>query len=341
MHLENLNQRRYREIAVKQLIQTNLRGTMKIGKLDRVDIRQLWKGEATDFTPWLAQDANIAILSEAIGIELEVVGQESSVGPFRADILCKSTIDNHYVLVENQLEKTDHTHLGQLMTYAAGLDAVTIIWIAKQFTEEHRAAVDWLNRITDDNFNFFGIEIDAYKIDESVPAPLFQIVSKPNDWSKLVKKSASTVDLTPAQSFNILYWQAMKDYFVKAGTFIKCQKPQPQAFMNFSLGRGNFLLGCVASYRDKFIRVELVFIGNQAKTYYSEIKGKYFQDVMEEFGEEIVWSENPGKKQSYVSLKRDCDTTDESNWPEQHKWILEHLENFDKFFRPKIKLLPK
>ena len=107
----------------------------RIGRLKKVDIRELWKGEATDFTPWLAQEENICQLGEEIGIELEVLEQKRIVGPFRADILCKSTIDGHYILIENHLERTDHNHLGQIMTYAAGLDAVTVIWIAKHYQE--------------------------------------------------------------------------------------------------------------------------------------------------------------------------------------------------------------
>src|SRR6476646_1010509 len=119
-----------------------------LGRLARVELRQAWISEPGDFTPWLAQPENIVLLSEAIGIELEVESQERSVGPFRADILCRDTTDRHFVLIENQLERTDHTHLGQLLTYAAGLDAVSIVWIAARFTEEHRAALDWLNRAT-------------------------------------------------------------------------------------------------------------------------------------------------------------------------------------------------
>ena len=169
---------------------------MKLGKLEKLQLRNYWRNEGTDFTPWLAQEENIQLLSEAICIDLEVHGQEKGVGPFRADILCKDTTTDHYVLIENQLEKTDHTHLGQLMTYAAGLDAVTIIWIAQRFTEEHRAALDWLNRITDDTFNFFGIEIELYKIGNSDPAPMFNLVSKPNDWAKSAKKSTINQNLS-------------------------------------------------------------------------------------------------------------------------------------------------
>ena len=101
----------------------------ELGKLKKVDLREVWIDEARSFTPWLAQEYNIKLLGDTIGIELEVEAQEKSVGPFSADILCKDTVNNNWVLIENQLERTDHTHLGQLMTYAAGLDAVTIIWI--------------------------------------------------------------------------------------------------------------------------------------------------------------------------------------------------------------------
>ena len=135
-----------------------------LGRLKSVALRDAWLGEATDFTPWLAQPDNMALLSEAIGIELEVDSQETNVGPFRADILCRDTINGHYVLIENQLERTDHTHLGQLLTYAAGLEAVTIVWIASRFTDEHRAALDWLNNATTSGFNFFGLEIELWLI---------------------------------------------------------------------------------------------------------------------------------------------------------------------------------
>lgn len=153
-----------------------------LGKLEKVELREAWVTEAGDFTPWLAQPENIQLLGETIGLEdLELAGQEQAVGPFRADIVCHATTDNSLVLIENQLERTDHNHLGQLMTYAAGLQAVTIIWVAAHFTDEHRAALDWLNDITDDTFNFFGLEVELWKIGDSSPAPKFNVVSQPND----------------------------------------------------------------------------------------------------------------------------------------------------------------
>ncbi len=137
---------------------------MEFGRLERVELRQVWPHEATAFTPWLAQPENLKLLGDKIGIDLELEAQEANVGPFRADILCKDTLTNQWVLIENQLERTDHTHLGQLLTYAAGLKAVTIVWIANRFTSEHRAALDWLNEITDSGFNFFGLEVELWRI---------------------------------------------------------------------------------------------------------------------------------------------------------------------------------
>ena len=133
---------------------------MNLGRLEKItDLREVWKTEDKDFTPWLANEQNLGLLGETIHMDLELEAVEKYVGPFRADILCRNTDDNSHVLVENQVERTDHTHLGQLMTYAAGLDTVSIVWIAREFTDEHRAALDWLNEITGDKFNFFGLEI--------------------------------------------------------------------------------------------------------------------------------------------------------------------------------------
>src|SRR6185369_6748304 len=163
---------------------------IEFGRLDRVDARSAWASEASHFTPWLALPENLRLLGDTIDIELELEAQEKSVGPFRADILCKNTLNEDWVLIENQLERTDHCHLGQLLTYAAGLNAVTIVWIAERFTEEHRATLDWLNERTDEHINFFGLEVELWQIGDSPIAPKFNIISQPNDWSRTVRTAA-------------------------------------------------------------------------------------------------------------------------------------------------------
>ena len=152
-----------------------------LGLLKEVGLRQVWAEEDVNFTPWLAE--NISLLSSLIGMDLEVEALEKEVGPYRADIVCKDAATGNMVLIENQLEPTDHSHLGQLITYAVGVDAVTSVWVSSRFSDPHRAAIDRLNELTPEAYRFFGIEIEVWRIDGSDPAPRFKVVSKPNDWT--------------------------------------------------------------------------------------------------------------------------------------------------------------
>lgn len=311
---------------------------MKIGKLNKVDIRELWKGEATDFTPWLANEDNIEQLSEIIGIELEVISEEKSVGPFRADILCKSTLDDTYVLIENQLEKTDHNHLGQLMTYAAGLEAVTVIWIAKKFTDEHRAALDWLNRITEEEIRFFGIEVEAYQIEDSKPAPMFQLVSKPNDWTKAIHSTRNQNDLTETQTINLEFWSALKNYLESSNSSLRSQKPAAQNWTNYAVGKSDYHISAVHSVRNNFIRVEFWITGNESKKRFDILRSKYEIDSYEKISQQLTWDRLEGKKASCAFLKKNnTDVTDRNDWPNQFQWIMENVKLMDDFFRPKLK----
>ena len=163
--------------------------TVELGALARVGLRQVWGVEHRSFTPWLA--AHLDLLGEAIDIPLSLKGQETDIGTFRADILAKDTATGQAVLIENQLERTDHTHLGQLITYAAGVRAGIVVWIADTFTDEHRAGLDWLNESTPDSIKFFGVEIELWRIGESQIAPRFNVVSAPNAWARTVTRTVT------------------------------------------------------------------------------------------------------------------------------------------------------
>lgn len=154
----------------------------QLGTLSHVELREVWPHEAHSFTPWLA--ANLTQLSDLVGIPLELEGTEVAVDLFSADILARNPIDDSLVLIENQLEKSNHTHLGQVMTYLAGLDVRTIIWIARDFSESHLSAFRWLNDNTEESFAFFAIRVSAVKIGDSIPAPQFEILSRPNEWER-------------------------------------------------------------------------------------------------------------------------------------------------------------
>ena len=316
--------------------------TTQLGRMERVDLRDVWTNEAIDFTPWLAQEQNIALLEDAIDLDLEVEAEEKNVGPFRADILCKDTATGNWVLVENQLERTDHSHLGQLLTYAAGLQAVTIVWVAQQFTEEHRATLDWLNEITDSRFNFFGLEIELWRIGQSPIAPKFNLVCKPNDWSKTVSQAASSIDteaLTKTRRLQLEYWTEFHKLLANQSTKIRGTKPLPQNWNNFSIGRSDCWLETYINTRDERIAVALALGGLYARPHFNSLM-KDRAAIEKEIGHELDWYAPPEKKQCRVFLRRnDTDPALREQWPEQQEWLRKNLAAFYSCFSPRVKAL--
>lgn len=316
--------------------------TIKLGKFKKVSLIEAWKSESEHFTPWLASEENIILLGETLGLELEIEGTEQNVGPFRADILCKDLTNGSWVLIENQLERTDHSHLGQLLTYAAGLNAVTIVWIAERFAEEHRAALDWLNEITDERFNFFGLEIELWQIEDSPYAPKFNIASKPNNWSKTVSNVARQMELgnlTETQRLQLDYWTVFSKLLSTSSEDIVLQRPMPYSYANFAIGRSDFLLNALTNSRVHYISVRLMITGQHSQVFYNLLEEKK-DEIEKQFGTRLDWRENPGKKEKHIVVQKEgVDPLDKGDWPNQHKWIMSNLELFKQNFGPRIKKL--
>ena len=184
---------------------------IEFGRLEDLSLRDAWSHEAQDFTPWLA--GNIKHIAEAVGIPLELTDQEVRVDAFAADILASNPQDGSVVLIENQLEQTDHTHLGQIMTYLAGLEAQTVIWIASAFREPHLSAIRWLNEHTEDGFSFFAVRLRVVKIGDSLFAPIFEVVEKPNDWNRQLEGQARAVSSGTSLlgDSRLAYWKTYKE----------------------------------------------------------------------------------------------------------------------------------
>lgn len=312
----------------------------QLGKLQKVGVRTVWKTEDKHFTPWLAQDKNIALLGDELKMDLEVIETEKYVGQGRlkADILCKDTATDKNVIIENQFGKTDHKHLGQIMTYASGLDAFIVIWIAESFTEEHRAALDWINNITDENIEFFGIEIELFKIQDSIPAPMFNIVSKPNTWSKSIKKSSSNIQLTDTKIYQEQYWQQLKDHVESQKISFRMQKPLPQHWTNISIGKSNYKICAIANSRDKWIAVQLVVHGTEALDNFKRLREKYEEDSKLNLSKDIEWAEKEGGKEHHVNLIfGDHDPLKKPKMREQHIILSEWIEKFYQYFKEKVK----
>ena len=311
----------------------------ELGELIKVPLREFWEKEDKNFTPWLAREENIGLLGVTIGVELEVEARERKVGPFSADILCKDTVTDSWVVIENQLESTNHIHLGQLLTYAAGLEAVTVVWIAEKFTDQHRTALDWLNEITDEKVRFFGLEIELWRIGDSPMAPKFNVVSHPNDWTKTVSRILPREELTPTKQLYYEYWTGLQDLLEQRDGAVKPVKPWSRNWIGFGIGRSKFLLAASASVREKWICVSLTLRGPDAKPHFHLLAGDKV-DIEEEIGAELEWDEKDDSDRSEINLSRyEINLEDREDWNRQHQWLCEQLEAFHNAFSSRIKAL--
>lgn len=307
----------------------------KLGKVARINVRDAWFNEAAHFTPWLASEDGIELLQDALDMELEVEATEKYVGPFKADILAKrtDTTDDHWVLIENQLERTDHRHLGQLLTYAAGLEAATIVWVAESFCEEHRAALDWLNDITSDKFEFFGLEIELWQIGDSAPAPMFNVAAQPNEWTRDIKQSTSASAPTDLKLQQQRYWQGVRALLLEKKSKVRPQKAHPQHWADYAVGRSGTWMSATVNSPKKYVSVEFNLRGPPGKVWYQQLEAKKAQIDAQIPG--LSWQRLDGRKQSRIALYLEgTDPTDEAAWPAQHAWIVENLERVLGVFRP-------
>lgn len=312
-----------------------------LGRLSKVDLRHIWQSEAQDFTPWLAREDNLALLAETLGIDLELEAVEQNVGPFRADILCKDTLSDRWVLIENQLERTDHTHLGQLITYAAGLDAVTIVWIAARVTDEHRAALDWLNEITDSDVRFFALEVELWRIGDSPAAPKFNVVSQPNDWSRRTsgaKQAIENAPLTGAQTELRDYWSAFEDYLAKVSKRINPVKPLAQNWLVHGLGKSGITLNGSLNRRDNWVRGEIYLTGKRARDHFQALKAMR-SAIEQDFGQPLTWYDAAANDRRIYLTQPFQNISDRQGWPEQHAWLAKTLDDLHRVFHDRVRKL--
>ena len=305
-------------------------------RLEAVDPRTHWADEAADFTPWVSSPEGLQLIGETLNLELETLSSsaEVPVGRFRADVVCVDTSesDNSLVLIENQLAPTDHNHVGQVLTYAAGLDAVTIIWIASEFREEHTAVIEWLNRITNERYRFFGLEIGLVKIGKCGPAATFSIVAKPNNWSRgLSQRAESGRAATEGGRNHRRFWTA----FVE-GAGIQNRTPQPERWFSVGIGSSVANLSAVRVVRSRSIKVELNLHGKERAPYYAALLHQR-AEIESELGSRVDFVGRP--RTSSVELTEGKDPLDEDDWPAQIEWFKDMFERFDRVFRNRIQAI--
>ena len=296
-----------------------------LGKLKKVDLREAWKHEALDFTNWLAKEENLSLLGEE---------KEANVGSFHVDILAEESGTDRKIVIENQLEYTNHDHLGKIITYASGYDAEIIIWIVKEVRSEHKQAIDWLNEHTDDNIHFFAIKMELWQIGDSELAPKFQIICKPNQWAKILKKNPS--EKTNTQLQRLEFWTALNEYLENKKSKVSPQKPSSDHWNNVSIGTSKAHISLSLLSKDKKIACELHIPNNKDFYHYLEENKAEIETL---FGEKLIWKELKDKKASRIIIERDnFNLFDSANWETDFDWFEEKILKFKKAICPFIKL---
>ena len=299
-------------------------------RLEKVALREIWPHEAGNFTPWLTQDDNLALLEDALGLERVLEAQEHEVGPFKADILAKVVSTDPGVLIENQLERTDQTHLGQVLTYAAELNAVTIVWVAEDFLGEHRATVDGLNAITDEHFQFFSLKVELWRISASDPAPKFNLISRPNDGSYTVNAAGHQLpfnNVPETKALQPAYWSTFCEYLLAHSNIIKPQKPSPHYWADYHVGQSSVNLSAILNTRRKQISIRLTIKGPQAPSDFQQVQRGH-DAIAKEIPDPFEWRELSNRKSCHIMVSRSVDPTQRPSWSAQHAWLHEQLEAF-------------
>lgn len=310
---------------------------MDLGILKTVTPRQKWNNEARDFTPWLAN--NIDELNKALGLELEVENTEVGVGPYSADILAKDTGTDKYVVIENQLEKTNHDHLGKAITYASVLDASTIIWIATDFTEEHKKSLDWLNDHTNDEISFYGVQLELWQIDDSKAALRFNVISKPNQAVRQAARSKASEDLSDKRKFQFDFWSKFKDKLAKTKKIPSLQTPRPQYWFDVTLGKSYIHISNTCNTDDNTVGVR-IYIGNKiADTMLPFLESKK-EEIESSIGQKLIWNPNPENRDKVIILQHSTDFENEKKLDESLNWLVDYTVKFRDTFSKIIKQAP-
>lgn len=303
-----------------------------LSKLKKVDLREVWGHEALGFTRWLSEEENLSLLSDELGIDIKLIQTEANVGRFNVDILAEESGSSHKIIIENQLEDTNHDHLGKIITYASGYDAKIIVWIVKDYREEHQKAIDWLNEHTDETIGFFLIKIELWQIGDSKPAPKFDVIISPNEWAKTIKTNTASGELTNTKLQQLDFWNKFNSFIHEKNSRIKLRKPYPQHWYDLSIGDSHVHISITANSRDNFISCEIYISRNKDLFFFLKEKS----DLIEkEIGEKAEWIN--ANVDSRIKIKKEVSDVFDSNQLENYfTWFYEKILLFQKIFTKQI-----
>lgn len=308
---------------------------MELGTIQKVNLKALWPGEATHFTPWLAQ--NLDLLSQKLGMDLELEGTEADAGDFSADIIVRDLSSNRLIVIENQFGGTDHKHLGQLITYASVLGAGAVVWIAEMIRPEHKSAIDFLNLNLKDSLSLYAIEASAIRIDNSKPAFVLTVVSMPSE------VAISTFDvgnqLSEIKEKYRSYFQTLIDELREGHRFTNARAGQPQNWYTFASENSRFYKYSASFAQGGKVRVE-VYIDGGDKTKNEELFDCLFHqkvEIEQAIGAELSWERLDNRRACRIAVNRYGTIDMDSNALDEIKnWTIQHLLRFKSVFPTKV-----
>jgi hypothetical protein len=307
----------------------------KLGNLKTIDLRSVWGHEALDFTRWLAKEENINLLAEELEIRIENIKMEESAGRYSVDILAEEVQSRKKVIIENQLESTDHKHLGQILTYASAHDAGIIIWIVKDYTEEHKQAIDWLNKHMPEQISFFLVQIVLWQIEDSEPAPKFNVVSQPNNWAKTLQAAALSEKGSPSdlKLLQQRFWQTMIEFVNKSESKTSVslgRTPRPQHWYDISFGTSKANISLTFNSKQNQIGCEL-YIKNDEHIYRKILVDQ--EEIRKNLGNEIIFMDLPESAAFRIVSHFDCNPTHEQSWNNYFEWLISQAQKFQTTFK--------
>ena len=305
--------------------------TMKLGKLQEVDIRKLWNHEQYDFSEWLSKPENLEQLNDVIGLTLSEVEKEVYVGSYRCDLVGIDETTGDKVIIENQLETSNHDHLGKIITYASGLDAKVVVWIVKEAREEHRSAIEWLNNNTSEKINFFLIEIHAYQIGDSLCAPKFEIVEKPNGFIKNAKTQSGSGDYNKSQGERIEFWTRLNEILVERGKPFNVRKATSDHWYDVAIGRSGVHVSMTLVNKEGVVGIELYI--SEDKDLFDKLYAQK-DEIEEKLGLHPYWQRLDGKKASRILYRMPgLNFDDHSNYDQLINEMIDKAVLFSKVFK--------
>lgn len=273
---------------------------MNIGKLTEIDVRDLWRHEQYDFSAWLARAENLELLNEILGLTLVEANREVYVGAYRCDLVAKDEATGNTVIIENQLEVSNHDHLGKIITYASGLNARAIVWIVKEAREEHKSAIEWLNNNTNEAIGFFLLELHAYKIGDSLPAPKFEPVEVPNDFIKNSKPNTASNTIAKRHAERLAFWTKLNEVIAEKGKPFNIRKPTTDHWYDVSIGSSDAHISITLVNKDGYIGVELYITDNKALY---DMLLSHRNEIEAELSRPLEWQRLDNRKASRILYK--------------------------------------